>query len=296
MNKILIFFFSTTLLSACLSNADEAMADFDAPIISAASGNGHIEPLQMSSISSTDSEITLTFKVEDPSGISQILIESHSGFDGHSHGRMIRNSDFVLFNYYEVIDEEILSGEKVFEKTVNMSPKIYLDDRNSEIMQGGLILAGPHHFSIKATDLEGNETSYADNSTYHTTLFIQRDYAPLVTINNFDKSTGNLDATIARNFDHESSSDIIFLWVHVSVLNEVNPSQEGEVLEEWIWGNSNWPHQFRANSGEPLPNEQNINLGELLSNETELLQISEGEILTIWAEDANGNISVKTIQ
>ncbi len=296
MSKLLIFFFSIILFSACLSNADEDTADFEAPSISPIDGENAVVPMQLSKIPADNSEIPLSFKVEDPSGISQILIESHSGFDGHSHGRFIRNSDFVLFNYYKVIDEEVLGQQAVFEKTVKMDPKIYLDDRNSEIMQNGLILAGPYHFSIKATDLEGNETSYADNTTYHTTLFIQRQYAPLITINSFDKATGNLDATIVRNMDHAASSDIVFLWVHISQLNEENPSQDGEVQEEWIWGNSNWPHQFRANSGIQLLNAQNLNLGELLNNEANVLQLNEGEVVTIWAEDANGNISVQTIQ
>ena len=128
-----------------------------------------------------------------------------------------------------------------------------MDERNPFIPADGLVLAGPYHFSIKAVDASGNETSYNDNSTYHGTIFLQRDYAPQIEVSTLDESNGTVNGKVWRNEEHAASGEIVFLWVYVFTPSESNPTREGDVKQEWMWGASNWPHQFRADSGAPLP-------------------------------------------
>ncbi len=169
-----------------------------------------------------------------------------------------------------------------------------MDERNPNIPAGARLLAGPYRFSIKAVDASGNETSYDDNSTYHSTLYLQRSYTPAVAVTNVDRATGSLNGRVKRNADDESSSDIVFLWVYISRPDPANPTQEGELVTEWLWGKSNWPHQFRANSGAPLPDPADIDLSALLKDQTAIKQMASGDQLRVWAEDKNGNITLKT--
>ena len=286
----------TLLLSACLDSDDGEDQDLRSPEIRPSGSLQSIVPEHLSEISSDEYSIPLAFEVRDESGISEIVIESHSGFDGHTHGRTTNNGDFVLFAYNHVITSEAMEDPFVFQSSAVDDPTIYLDGRNDLIPDGALVLAGPYHFSIKATDVAGNETSYADNTTHHGTLYIHRDYAPQISPVAVDVSGRTVTGNVSRNTANDSSSDIVFLWVYISERNEENPMQEGEISSEWIWGSSNWPHQFRPNSGEDLPDHQMINLSDLLSDEQAIFDMLDNEQLTVWAEDSNGNISVKSFE
>ncbi len=156
------------------------------------------------------------------------------------------------------------------------------------------MLAGPHHFSVKAVDVSGNETSYDDNSTYHSTIHLQRSYAPRVTVDAIDGAGGSVSGTVVRNVRDSASSDIVFLWVYLVRPDPTNLAQGGELRAEWLWGESNWPHQFRPDRGDPLPHASEINLGTLLSGEDAIRQMAGGDLLRVWAEDANGNITLRT--
>ena len=286
-------FLSLYLFGSCLDSGNDEDLDLKGPRIAPASSMQAIMPSHFLEVDVNALRIPLAFQVEDETGISEIIIESHSGFDGHTHGRM-DNTDFVLFGYKYTIRQQDLEDLRFFQSEINDDLSIYLDERNTLIPSEALILAGPYHFSIKAADMEGNETSYADNTTYHTTLYIHREYAPLINVNAIDKTVGTVEGSVRRNIDHVSSSDIAFLWVYISRPDPNNPAQEGEIRQEWIWGESNWPHQFRDDFGASLINPQVINLSELLNDEEALRQMDEAEILTVWAEDAKGNISVKS--
>lgn len=294
MLRFNLFLFSLVLFSSCLESDPDQVADLTAPVISATGSSTTIQPELFMNVSTEASEIPLEFSVSDESGIREIKIESHSGFDGHSHGRIARANNFVLFSHYQVIGEEEIADANDF-SVAGESHSIYLDDRNPAIGEGNLILAGPYHFSIKATDLLGNETSYRDDSTYHTTIFINRAYSPQINDFSINSTSKTISGSISRNMEQEASSNIVFLWIYVEKVNEQN-SQEGEILYEKVWGSSNWPHQFRPNEGSSLPNNQVIQISDLVEANDQLFELAEGNKLTIWAEDANGNISVKTIQ
>jgi hypothetical protein len=280
------------VFGSCLDSSEEDL-DLEAPTVSVAAASSAIAPTHFSDISAEASAIPLSFSVADENGISEIVLESHNGFDGHVHGRS-RNNDFILFRYRHTILSEDLTDPFYFETQGDADPTIFLDERNPLMPEGFLPLAGPYHFSIRAVDVSGNETSYNDNSTYHTTINLQRHYAPQVQITGVDRANGSVLGSVQRNEAHEASSDIVFLWVSVITPDPSSPQREGDFKAEWLWGESNWPHQFRLDSGAPLSNSRTIDLGELLSDEPAIRSMSDADRLRVWAEDENGNITVKT--
>ncbi len=290
----LFFALPPLLFSSCLDSGDDDDLDIQSPRIGSVDDMQTVMPSHFMEVGVEASSIPLAFQVEDETGISMITLGVHSAFDGHTHGRIANANNFQRLGYLHRINQQDMEDPRRFQVETSDSLLIYLDDRNTLITEGKLILAGPYHFSISATDIETNETSYADNSTYHTTLFIHREYAPLIQVDRIDKGTGTVEGSVRRNMEHDLSSDIGFLWVYISRPDPANPSQEGDIREEWIWGNAGWPHLFRDNSGDPLADPQNIDLSELLSGEEAIRQMDDAEILTIWAEDAFGNISVKS--
>lgn len=288
--RTIIPFCSLLLFASCLEEDDQETVDLAAPQILANAGMGSIQPEYFFKTDAGVSEIPLAFSVEDASGIREIKIESHSGFDGHTHGKSAwaRNPKFKLFSYNQVMGTESFEDPTRF----SFNSSIYLDERNPEIAADELILGGPYHFSIQATDVEGNETTYRDDTTYHTTLYLNKPYAPQVDLTGLEVSANNISGRIYRNMTHEASSDMTFLWIYVEAPNTENRGQEGNILKEWVWGQSNWPHQFRANEGEALPHTQELDLEDLLGSETDFFSNLQGYKLVVWAEDTNGNISV----
>ncbi len=256
-------------------------------------GSAIIEPQYFSQIAADTEEIPLVFSVMAKSGLQEIQIESHSGFDGHTHGRLALAANFQLLTHFEVVDEASIDNPTLFNSRKDDGLKIYLDERNPSLDKDDLILAGPYHFSIKATDVLGNETSYRDNSTYHTTLYIQRAYAPQVNITSLNATGRSVEGSIFKNETHQFSSDISFVWIYIEESNEQNPGQEGEVLAELIWGKSNWPHQFRENEGEALPDQEMLSVDELLDDKADFWGKLQSNKLVVWVEDKNGNITVK---
>jgi len=283
---------SLLFFSSCLKEGgdDEDAIDLSAPSIIASAGQASVQPQYFFKTDANVLEIPVAFSIEDASGIREVKIESHSGFDGHTHGKSAsaRNSKFKLFNHNQVIGTDSFADDKRF----TYSSSIYLDDRNPDLESDELILGGPYHFSIQATDVEGNETNYRDATTYHTTLYLNKPYAPQVDFTGTDVSTNRIDGRIFRNIAHEASSDLIFLWIYIEAPNTDNPWQEGSIVKERIWGKSNWPHQFRSNEGEALPDTQELDMGQLLGGDTDFLESLANNTLVVWAEDTNGNISV----
>lgn len=289
--RIVIPFCSLLLFASCLAEDEEETIDLAAPQILANAGMSSVQPDYFFKTDAMMSEIPLAFTVADASGIRVIKIESHSGFDGHTHGKSAsaRNPKFKLFNHNEVISADSFEDPNRF----SLSSSIYLDERSPELESDELILGGPYHFSIQATDMEGNETTYRDNTTYHTTLYLNRPYAPQVALMGNSISSTAVNGRIFRNMAHEASSDIGFLWIYTERPNTENPAQEGLVVKERIWGQSNWPHQSRGNSGDPLPDSRELDLQNLLGSDSDFFaDLENGTRLVIWAEDTNGNISV----
>jgi len=90
---------------ACLEEAEDI--EFDEPQIMPLEGLQSISPDYFKIVRADENEIPLAFSVQDDSGIEEIKIESHSGFDGHTHGRRALGSNFLLFNYFHVIEASL---------------------------------------------------------------------------------------------------------------------------------------------------------------------------------------------
>lgn len=291
MKKItLLSLFYLFLFSSCLNEDKEDEIDLEAPSILPYASNASVQPEYFLKTDTNTNEIPVAFSITDATGIQEIKLESHSGFDGHTHGKTAStvNLKFKLFSHSEVIEAEQITDPTLF----NYSTSIFWDDRNPDIDEDELILGGPYHFSIQATDVEGNETKYSDNSTYHTTLYLNTTYAPQVELTDLDIANENIVGKVYRNTDHNASSDISFLWIYIEEPSTENTGQEGTILKEWVWGESNWPHQYRANEGDTLPDDQEIDLQSLFANNSDFFTKLQGNTLVVWAEDTNGNISV----
>ena len=290
-NCIWIYLGGLILFSSCTKeDSQDNSTDLEAPQITASGGTGTIQPTYFYDTDSGNSVIPIAFSIKDNSSIQEIKIDSHSGFDGHTHGKSAAKDgpQFKLFSHNQVMKIDEFPDPS----NITYTSEIYVDNRNPEIAEDELILAGPYHFSIQATDEEGNQTAYADNSTYHTTVYIRKPYAPQVELKALNVAEGMISGRIYKNQEHSAASDITFLWIYIEQPNTTNPGQEGQVLKEKVWGSSNWPHQFRANQGKTLPDTQELPLDALLDNDTSFFESLKGNRLVIWAEDINGNISI----
>lgn len=293
MNRVIPIgsFVLSCLFGSCLDSTSDDGLDVQAPAIGAPSTATTVAPGQFAELSADADRIPLAFAVSDDRGLSEIVVESHNGFDGHRHKTA---RAFALLSYRHTLTREDLTDPLYFESPANDELAIYLDDRNPAIPTDALVLAGPYHFSIRAADVSGNETTYADNSTYHTTLYLQRHYAPQVRVDAFDRAGGTVSGELWRNEQHEASADIVFVWAYITRPNPNHPAYEGDVQAEWLWGESNWPHQFRADRGEPLPGGTRIDLAKLLGDREAIRQMEPSDRLHLWVEDENGNITVRT--
>lgn len=280
------------LLFSCFSTNDPG-DEATPPLIQPVSQQEPISPGHRISIPHDADRIPLSFRVISNTGLRQIRIDVHSAFDGHTHGRTSQQAFFVLLNNDDRINLDDLGNPTDFSVSLEDNMNVFLDDRNPFIDEGFLPLAGPYHFAIMATDINGNQTQYRDNTTYHTTFYLQRPYAPGVEIffNNNDGLTGKISKT-----DHSLSTDIVFIWIKKVLINPELPHQDGALITEKLWGESNWRHITRPSVGDVLPASFPIDLSLLTSNIEAFHLLGENEVIYVWVEDERGNITVESIQ
>lgn len=305
--KINMRFLSISLVlivfaAACNSDTD-AVNDREAPLIDKAEGYNEINPILGFETSVEADHLSVKFSVYDPSGINQIKVGVHPGFDGHSHARI--SNEFVQLNISDIYSADASNPAFQIEKGVT---RVNIDDIASDIYwEGdqsridGNVLAGPYHFSIEASDIHGNQTSYADNSIYSTTFILHRPYAPLVTITNL--SDGELEGGAGQQLeiegliktgDHALGSALKFVWIRLTEEGEEDHSghdhriAEGDLYER-SWGTSTWRNDVTG--GGDLPNNTSVDLASILSNNIALPNSHAHLELIIWVEDINGNIT-----
>ncbi|MFC4871809.1 DUF4625 domain-containing protein [Negadavirga shengliensis] len=305
MKKTLLscIFISAFLLYSCETD-DDPIRDLDAPVIGNADGREEIRPGNGEIREAGTDHMHVRFGVDDATGIEQIRVSIHANFDGHSHARV--KSDFEKLNVSDIYSPNASNPDFRFPAgatRVNVDATgtdIYWAGPNSRVESP--VLAGPYDFVIEATDILGNQTSYADNSNYLATFYIRTPYAPVIDVTNLhdDELDGEAGAalevqgTVGRG-THELSSDLAFLSVRLTEEHDDhngNPNQRimDEDFYEKMWGSSNW---IDGAQGAELPDTKEINLAELLTGENAII-LPEGEEhleLIIWAEDVNGNIT-----
>jgi hypothetical protein len=295
----ILLLFVWSLISSCGENQDPQ--DLEAPLITSLSAGQTILPSPGMVISPKEESVEVRFKVSDPSGVNQILLDIHGGFDGHSHAR--------LSNSFER-----LNVKQIFSST-STDPKLVIPAGAREVMIDahrvswvgsnaavvGNLLAGPYHITISATDQEGNQTSFADGSNYHTTFYIQRPYAPSVQV--AKQSNGKIKATVNQRLSIEGnvvvsgnpiSSPLKFVWMRL--INGEDLDEEKSLVEatfgEVMAGESSW----RKLKGESLSNTETLDLGKmLLENPINVPSGQDNLSLVIWVEDTAGNVTREAI-
>lgn len=296
--KKLFFLPLAALLTFSCSSDDDSETSRTPPSIVPAEGRDAIRPTDGEVRSATTSHMHVRFKVTDPDGVRQARVDIHHAFDGHSHGRSANQSDFMHLDYQKIYEGD---GRDEINIDDNFEDVYWEGPRAEDLFGGRNVLAGPYDFSVDATDIHGNQTSFTDNTSYLARFWIKRNYAPQIDVdltNDEIKGTGgqplSVSGTIERNLGESLSSDITFVWVR---LYEEDDHGHGHSHSEDIydekWGASAWRSGM---SGDALPSSQSISLSDLLSG-NKAINLPSGHAhyeLLIWVEDDNGNVSQET--
>jgi hypothetical protein len=313
MKKLRYVLIALLMTGVLLSNSscdpdDESVRDLDPPTITFADGRDEFRPGQNEVRSAGTDHMHVRFKVEDASGIQQILVDIHHGFDGHSHART--SGDFEFLNVKDIYSS---TATETFLRIPDRATSFNVDGSLTDIYWGGPtsrvsgnILAGPYDFMVSATDIHGNQTSFADNTNYIATFYIDRPYAPQVSVTNLEdgelhgekKEALEVLGSIAKT-SHSLSSDITFVWIRLAEEDDHdghNHRTSGEDLWERKWGLSAYREGSGGKySGPDLPNSNNLDLSALLSGDNVIILPDEhGHFdLIIWVEDESGNVARK---
>jgi hypothetical protein len=289
-----------TYLSSCTDSGEPQ--DLQAPEISPITGMASISPSAGQIFRSVEQGAEVSFRVSDPQGIQEILLDIHGGFDGHSHGRLLNN--FERLNVRKIFHSASSDSRLIIDAG---SPEVLIDPyqviwegQDSEIQ--GNALAGPYHITISATDVNGNQTSFADGSNYHTTFYIQRPYAPAIELaggaTSFSARAGaplEMDGFI-RTTDHPLSTPLKFVWMRLTNQDrfdeQVSSDAQVRVFGEQLLGESSW----RNLKGNALPSSESLNLRTLAASQAMMIPSGQSQlVLIIWAEDMAGNVTRKAI-
>ncbi|ERM80249.1 hypothetical protein P872_22240 [Rhodonellum psychrophilum GCM71 = DSM 17998] len=294
---IILVFALVASFSSC--NENEKPVDLEAPVIGALTAGQSIQPSPGMLVGPLEESVMVNFKVTDSSGIKEILLDIHGGFDGHSHGRL--SNSFERLNIRQIFSSTASNPNLRIPKG---SPEVIIDAHRiswtgSNAAVVGNLLAGPYHITISATDLEGNQSGFADGSNYHTTFYIQRPYAPLLQL--VRAENGGLVASAGQNLKIEGSvlvtndpisTPLKFIWVRLSNQDNLDEKISESTFGEAMVGESSW----RNLKGEPLFATDKFDLGSLLAKNS--IQIPTGQsklTLIIWAEDTAGNVTREAI-
>jgi hypothetical protein len=275
--------------TSCSKDDEEGVNDRKAPTIEAAEGRDGIRPGHGEVRAATTDHMHVRFRVRDESGVQQALVDIHHGFDGHSHGKT--NGTFEPLSYRKIYEA---NGAKSLNIDSNFDDVYWAG--NASVVSDN-VLAGPYHFSIDATDIHGNQTSAAAGTNYQIKFYIERPYAPAVSVTNL--KDGELEGVKNQPLDvqgsiqktaHSLSSDIAFVWVRLTDEDHKHKTA-GEDIYEGKWGTSQW----RNMSGDALPGTTQIDLAQLLSGGKAInLPNEHGHFeLIIWVEDVEGNVVEK---
>ncbi len=298
-SSYLLLILSGLLFTSC--GDSENPKDLDPPIISSLTAGQEIQPSPGMLLKPTNQSVAVNFRVSDPSGVKEILLDVHGGFDGHSHARL--SNSFERLNVKRIFSSTASNPNLVIpsgaqEVSID-SHEIAWGGANSAVV--GNLLAGPYHITISATDMEGNQTGFADGSNYHTTFYIQRPYAPVISL--VKKPNGKLDATAGQKLnlvgevkvtDNSLSTPLKFIWLRLT--NEANLDEQKNIVEstfaQAMVGASSW----RNLTGEALNESQTFDLKSFLDQN--LMTVPAGQpnlSLVIWAEDTAGNVTRESI-
>lgn len=304
MNKLVfsMLFLAVFGLISC-SEEPVAPVDFTTPTISNLESATQIEPYPGQTIPWDRSGINFYFSVADPEGVSEVNLEVIGQFSRQSESTF--NNNFELLNHVQIFSNET-NNEPIYNfpfgaDTLNFNP-VSINWEGTFSVTNLPVLAGPYDIIISAQDISGNKTSSQDGTDYHTTIFVERRYAPLIhrPYGLPEVVSANSDDFLALDGGIMQTEDVIstpmkFIWIKLSdkdVLGDFKGDTDQVVFEERIWGQS----LRLEKSGDELPSDSSITFNELL--EIEPINFPEGKsnlVLIVWAEDEAGNVSRRVI-
>lgn len=287
-------------MAAC-NDEEPVVVDLSTPIVSNLESISQIEPYSGQAIPSDRNSILFYFNVRDPEGIEEVEVNVKPIFENQLQNQFADKFELLIAN-------EVFNANRI-------DPKIKLtfesDQLNFDPMSiewSGIysvaempILAGPYDVQIAAKDVNGNKTSLLDSTSYQTTVFIDRWYAPLIhrphglptVISGKAGEKLALEGGILKT-DDVSSTPLKFVWIKLvdrDVLDDFKGSADQNVFEERIWGES----LTFGKSGEELLSTAELTFKGLFESDPILLPVGQADlVMVVWAEDEAGNISRKT--
>ncbi|MFP4096914.1 MAG: DUF4625 domain-containing protein [Cyclobacteriaceae bacterium] len=249
----------------------------------------------MELISEDESEVRIEGRLTDNVGLSQLRIDMHSSNDGHTHAR---TQSLPGLRIDEVIG---LNGATTYDiaRIINHHERAFR--------------TGPYHILLHAVDEAGNNTSLADNSSVVRSVYLEREYSPLISLSGDTQARVrdmSMPAGQALQIDgyleqKRAGRDFSITFIRISLVQDTDRDEtttwDADKSFEAVWGESLF---LRDNtgallSGEPLPAFEN----NILSLETLLSQVNhnlsaadDGRVLRIEVEDSGANLAVREIK
>ncbi len=311
MKKNALYFLSLLAMSmglwSCSDN--DPIIDLEAPIFQEvsspkaedAAGVIELRGQYFEVRTATSTHMHITGRLTDNEGLSQLRIDLHGGYDGHSHGRLA--SALPALRIDKVVE---LNGAK----EVNFDEEIYYDDADYR--------AGPYHVILHAVDLAGNSTSFADGSSVNRGIYLVRPYMPLVAlegdptgvVDKLDIAPGSPLSLNGYIEQHRGGKRFDVTFIRVSIVEDHHDDDEhdhdhddhdDEVLYEAIWGQSAY---LTASSGQPLGgapipafSADRLAFATLFAQRPHTVTEAEDhKILRIEVEDTGGNLTIREFE
>jgi hypothetical protein len=290
-----LFIFIVLIVFASCGDNDDVI-DLNAPEIGPLAPGLEIKPSRGQVFGVNDTGLELAFSVTDPSGVLEVLVDIHGGFDGHSHART--KSDFERLNFRKILS----AGQQVSGVSFQDNNRMLLVDGLRVNWDGpessllGNLLAGPYHVTISATDVYGNQTAFADGSNYHTTVYLRRPYAPQIDLGTNEKllvganQQVRLLGEIFRS-SHTLATDLAFIMIRLVNADDFDETDAGVQRVEFFnvrLGKSSW----RNLSGSPIRDVNRQQLDELQDLQVLRWPTQKGSYkLIFWVEDFAGNVT-----
>ncbi len=237
--------------------------------------------------------------VTDDVALSEMRLDIHGVFDGHTHGREGLLPEFRVDSIIE------LNGATVHEFDIDF----YYDAQNFR--------AGPYDVAGHAVDEAGNQTSFADGSSVLRHIYLRRPYQPLVVL---EGDPNEEAAELALHPGDELAADLYIeqnrgdgelafpiTFIRISIVEDHDDHGHDhrvsdEERYEGMWGTSYYLTSTTGAglTGDPLPEatEDRIWMSQLVTGDN-AYQVSEGDnhmILRLEIEDEGGNIAIREFE
>lgn len=292
-----------TLLACSEENANDLQNDLQSPVFEEVrrpltQGDDDIVKVRgeyMELISEDESEVRIEGRLRDNVGLSQLRIDMHSSNDGHTHARVERLPGLRID---EVID---LDGARTYDiaRLINHHERDYR--------------TGPYHILLHAVDQAGNSTSLADNSSIVRSVYLEREYSPLISlpgdaqarVDAMSVSAGQVLQMNGYLEQNRAGRDFSITFIRISLVQDTDRDEttdwDADKSFELVWGESLF---LRDNtgallSGEPIPAfEDDILPLETLLNQVshEMSATEDRWALRIEVEDSGANLAVREIK